>query len=106
MTRLLVENMRLKDGVPVGCTGVTMEDGTVYRANREGHMVIEDQGHVSAMLRNSDGFVTEQKFSAPKVAGTRCSSCGFGGFSFHLSAPCPRCGGAMEAEHREHRGEP
>jgi hypothetical protein len=100
MTKMLVQAQRIRDTVPVGCTGATMEDGTVYRADRAGHMEVEDRGHVAAMLANSDGFITEQKFSALRAAGTSCSRCGFNGFSFHLSAPCPRCGGTMEAEHQ------
>lgn len=96
MTRMLVEPRRDRDGNPTGCTGATMEDGTIYRSNRYGHMEVNDKGHVAAMLRNSDGFITEEKFSAPKAAGTQCSACGFQGFAFHASAPCPRCGGEME----------
>jgi hypothetical protein len=96
LTRMLVDPLRVRDANLVGCTGVTMEDGTVYRADRAGHLDIEDQGHVLAMLRHGEGFVAEQKFSAPRVAGTSCSGCGFDGFAFHASAPCPRCGGRME----------
>lgn len=95
MTRMIVPAQKDRDGVPTGCTGVTMEDGTVYRANRAGHMEVSRQDHVAAMLRNGDGFVVKESGAAAKVPGTTCASCGFAGYPHHASAPCPRCGGEM-----------
>jgi hypothetical protein len=95
---MLVPARRERDGNPTGCTGATMEDGTIYHSTRDGHMEVSRPDHVAAMLRNSDGFITEEKFSAPRAAGTWCSACGFSGFTFHLTAPCPRCGGEMVRE--------
>ena len=98
MARLLVPAIKERDGVPTGCTGVTMEDGTVYRANRAGHMEVNDPGHIRAMERNGDGFIIAQSASARGTAGTHCTACGFDGFRFHLSAPCPKCGGVMVSD--------
>jgi hypothetical protein len=105
VTRMLVPARGTHDGVPTGCTGLNMEDGTHYDANRAGHIDVEDPGHVSAMLRNTDGFVTDQKFAAVKAPGVTCVTCGFNGFRFQLSAPCPRCGGKMVDQGGE-QGEP
>lgn len=105
MPRMLVEPRRVRDGGLTGCTGATMEDGTVYRANRQGHMEVEDSAHARAMVKNplAPGHVVEQKFSGAGIGGTVCQSCGFDGFHFHLSAPCPRCGGVMAEESKETR---
>lgn len=103
MTKMLVPASGYSDGVPTGCVGLNMEDGTHYDANRAGHIEVDDPGHVAAMLRNSDGFVTTAKFSAVRALGAHCSDCGFEGFKFQLSAPCPRCGGhmTMDGEHQK-----
>lgn len=91
MTRMLVDPMRSSSfGDTRGCTGATMEDGTVYRANKRGHMEVGNPEHVRAMVEG--GIVVEQKFSGAAVPGVTCRGCGFAGFPFHQSAPCPRCG--------------
>ena len=95
MARLLVPAIKERDGVPTGCTGVTMEDGTVYRATRAGHMEVNDPGHIRAMERNGDGFIIAQSASTRGTAGTTCETCEFHGFRFHLEKPCPKCGGHM-----------
>jgi hypothetical protein len=91
---MLVEPRKNRDGDLTGCTGATMEDGTVYRANRNGLMHVESDAHATAMVKNplAPGHVVEQKFSGARVAGVTCGSCGFGGFVWQASAPCPRCG--------------
>ena len=94
MPRMLVEPQRMRDGVPTGCTGVTMEDGRVFRATRAGHMEVEDSRTAKQMVDNplAPGHVLEQKFSGAGTPGAICAACGFGGFSWQKSAPCPRCG--------------
>jgi hypothetical protein len=89
---MLVDPMRAQGGGKhadlIGCTGATMDtDGTVYRANRAGHMVA-----------NSDGFIVEAKFGGAGLDGATCTSCGFGAFRWQCSAPCPRCGGEIKEE--------
>ena len=98
---MLVEPRRTKDGLPVGCTGVTMDtDGTIYRANRAGLMHVEREDHARQMVRNplAPGHVVEQKFSGAGVRGAQCTSCGFGAFVWQTSAPCPRCGGEIKED--------
>jgi hypothetical protein len=93
---MLVESYKKRDGLPTGCTGVTMEDGTVYRSNRAGHIEVNNPEHIAAMKRNSDGFVVEAaSVNPPKSKGTHCLTCGFAGFQFHAQSPCPKCGGPM-----------
>lgn len=100
MTRMLVEPLHKGDGDPRGCTGATMEDGTVYRANSQGHMEVTNPEHIKWMKKNplAPGHVLEQKFSGAGVAGASCTSCGFGAFLWQCSAPCPRCGGEIKEE--------
>ena len=97
---MLVEPRRLRDGELTGCTGVTMEDGTIYRANRSGHMEIDDVDHARAMVKNplAPGHVIEQKFRGARVDGAECTDCGFGAFRWQCSAPCPRCGGEIRED--------
>lgn len=84
----------MKDGHPTGCTGATMEDGTVYRADRHGHMEVGDARHAAQMVSNplAPGHVVEAKFHGAGVQGVTCGGCGFSGFRWQASAPCPRCG--------------
>jgi hypothetical protein len=97
---MLVEPRKIKDGGLTGCTGATMEDGTVYRANRAGHIEVEREDHARAMVKNpmAPGHVIEAKFSGAGVAGATCQSCGFSGFLWQTSAPCPRCGGEIKED--------
>lgn len=71
-----------------------MEDGTVYRANRWGRMEVANPTHAAQMVKNplAPGHVLEQKFSGAGTPGVTCGGCGFGGFTWQKSAPCPRCG--------------
>lgn len=94
MPRMLVEPQRIRDGVPVGCTGVTMEDGRVFMANRRGHIDVDDTRTARQMVDNplAPGHVLEQKFGGAGTPGVSCGGCGFGGFRFQRSRPCPRCG--------------
>lgn len=100
MPRMLVEPRRTRDGQLAGCTGVTMEDGTVYRANRHGHIEVDDPSHAAAMVRNplAPGHVIEQKFHGAGTPGVTCSTCGFGAFRWQRHTPCPRCGGTLTEE--------
>lgn len=100
MTRMLVEPRRQRDGQLTGCTGVTMEDGTVYRADRTGHIDVSRPDHVAAMVNNplAPGHVAIQKFHGGGTAGASCTACGFSAFTWQCSAPCPRCGGSIEKE--------
>jgi rubrerythrin len=101
MTRLLVEPQRTRDGDPTGCTGFTMEDGTVYRATRDGHVNVDNPAHVEAALRNplADGAITAAKFHGAGLKESyACDTCGFSAFAWQASASCPRCGGTIEKE--------
>jgi hypothetical protein len=77
-----------------------MEDGTVYRANRSGHVEVDNPAHVDAALKNplADGAITAAKLHGAGIPGATCTSCGFGAFAWQASAPCPRCGGTIEKE--------
>jgi hypothetical protein len=100
VSRLLVEPQRTRDGDPTGCTGFTMEDGTVYRATRDGHVNVENPAHIEAALKNplADGHIALAKFHGAGVSGASCTGCGFVAFAWQTSAPCPRCGGVIERE--------
>lgn len=98
MTKMFVEPRKIRDGGLTGCTGATMDtDGTVYRANRSGKMLVENPDHVRQM--KASGHVVEGKFHGAGI-GRRaiCTSCAFGAYSFQKSAPCPRCGGVIKEE--------
>jgi ribosomal protein L37E len=92
MARMLVEARGLKEGVPTGCTGITMDDGTVYHSNRAGHMDVEDKDHVHWMKRNGAGLVIESTGAVPRTQGVQCGRCGFNTYNFARSAPCAKCG--------------
>jgi hypothetical protein len=97
---MLVPPRRVRDGDLTGCTGATMEDGTVYNANRYGHMEVASEAHAKAMVKNpaAPGHVIEAKFSGAGLSGASCTTCGFGAFKWQCSAPCPRCGGEIKEE--------
>jgi hypothetical protein len=84
----------------VGCTGVTMEDGRVFRSNRAGHIHVDDPKTAKQMVDNplAPGHVLEQKFHGAGVPGAVCQDCAFVGFEWQASAPCPKCGGFLEKE--------
>lgn len=94
MPRMLVEPRRVRDGLLTGCTGVTMEDGRVYRANKRGHIEVDDARAARQMVANplAPGHVLEQTFNGAGVGGVSCGGCGFGGFRWQRSRPCPKCG--------------
>lgn len=104
MTRMLVDPLRTKGTGKhadlVGCTGVTMEDGRVFRANRQGHIDVDDARTAKQMVDNplAPGMVLEQKFSGAGAPGATCTSCGFGAFRWQISAPCPKCGGEIKED--------
>ncbi len=102
MPRMLVEPRRERDGQLTGCTGVTLEDGTVYRANKRGHIEVENVAHAKAMVTNplAPGHVAEQTFNGAALPGASCSQCGFGAFTWQCSRPCPHCGGRVERDQR------
>ncbi len=104
MRHMLVEPQRDRDGHPTGCTGLTMEDGTVYRASKKGHLEVEDH-HFKSIIENplAPGHVVEAKFHGAGTPGADCGVCGFAGFTFQASRPCPRCG-ADQWETREVSG--
>jgi hypothetical protein len=79
-----------------------MEDGTVYRSTRNGHVEVDNPAHVEAALKNplADGHIALSKFHGACVPGASCTSCGFDAFAWQASAPCPRCGGKIEKEIR------
>jgi len=55
MTRFAVPPLRDRKGVLSdlhGCTGATMEDGTVYRANRSGTFEVDNPSHARAIRRD------------------------------------------------------
>ena len=95
MPRMLVEPPRFhREYGAVGCTGVTMEDGRVFRSNKAGHIEVDDAKTAKQMVDNplAPGHVLEQKFHGAGLTGATCTGCGFGGFSWQKSAPCPKCG--------------
>jgi hypothetical protein len=100
MPRMLVEPRSVRDGQLTGCTGVTMEDGTVYRANPQGHIDVDNIGHAKAMTVNplAPGHVIEQKFHGAGTPGVLCGTCGFNGFRWQRHGSCPRCGGSFAEE--------
>ncbi len=91
--KVCVPPVRERFGDLTGCTGATMEDGRVYRANHLGHMTV-DPTTARQMVANpaAPGMVAYYTGGVPRVAGTTCGACGFSGFPFHRSAACPRCG--------------
>ncbi len=92
--RVLVDPPRERHGDPVGCVGVTMEDGRTFRANRKGHIDVPDAHTAHQMVANplAPGMVAIWTGGVPRTKGVSCGHCGFNGFPFHKSAPCPRCG--------------
>lgn len=98
MPRMLVEPRRMKDGHLTGCTGVTMEDGSVYRADKRGRINVENVNHAYWMARSPSGMVIEEKFSGSRLPGAVCESCGFSAFAWQCAHPCPRCGGQITKE--------
>lgn len=99
MTRMLVPPLREKKGGfgdLHGCTGATMEDGTVYRANRGGAFEVERADHVRAMQRdpNIAGDIVAETFHAvDHRPGVRCT-CGLTEY-WPWTKVCPRCGGDL-----------
>lgn len=80
--------------VQPNCLGISMPDGTEYKANSKGHVTIDDPRH-EKMVRNSDtlarGYTETRKvFADQSVPGKVCTECHFHAFAF--STKCPRCG--------------
>jgi hypothetical protein len=101
MPRLLVDPPRLsREYGALGCTGVTLENGQVLRANKQGHIDVDDPKIAKQIENNplAPGLVVEQKFHGGGIAGATCTGCGFGAFRWQASAPCPKCGGVIEKE--------
>ena len=101
MPRMLVDPPRLsREYGALGCTGVTMEDGRVFRANKQGHIDVDDAKAARQMVANplAPGHVLEQKFHGAGIPGAICQDCAFVGFAWQASAPCPKCGGVLEKE--------
>ena len=94
MPRMLVEPRRTRDGDLTGCTGATMEDGRVFRANRNGLMHVDDPKAAKQMVNNplAPGMVVEAKMHGGGLPGATCAGCGFSGFRYQASRPCPKCG--------------
>lgn len=94
MPRMLVEPQRTRDGVPVGCTGVTMEDGRVFRASKSGHIDVDDERTARQMVANplAPGHVLRANFGGGGLPGLSCGNCGFSAYRFQKSRPCPSCG--------------
>ena len=97
MTRMLVPPLRERKGRLSdlhGCTGATMWDGTVYRANRAGAFDCDDPGHVRDMRTDPAiaGDIVAETFHARTDRPGRYCDCG----STELwpwTRVCPRCGG-------------
>ncbi len=100
---MLVDPPRLhREYGALGCTGVTLENGQVLRANKRGHIDVDDQKLAKQIANNplAPGLVLEQKFHGGGLPGAICQSCAFVGFTWQASAPCPKCGGVLEKEER------
>ena len=104
MTKVLVPPVRERHGELVGCTGFTMEDGRVFRANRRGHVEVPDLRTAQQAVSNplAPGGVAIYTGGVPRTASATCGTCGFNGYPFHRSAPCPRCD-SENWENREDR---
>jgi hypothetical protein len=98
MPKMVVDPLRTKGGGKfadlVGCTGVTMEDGRKFFANRRGHLDVDDVTTAKQMVDNplAPGAVAFHNGGVPRASGVSCGTCGFGAFRFAASAPCTRCG--------------
>jgi hypothetical protein len=98
MPKMCVDPLRAKTGGKfadlVGCTGVTMEDGRRYFANRSGHIDVDDARTAQQMVDNplAPGAVAFLNGGVPRAPGVSCGTCGFSTFRFAASAPCTRCG--------------
>jgi hypothetical protein len=102
MTKMLVPPYSERMGDTRGCTGATMEDGTVYRANRRGQFDVERGDHVRAMLKdpNIAGDIVKET-AACRVdfagrPGRFCSAVCDPTEYQPWTKSCPRCGAPTE----------
>jgi hypothetical protein len=88
--------------LPPGCRQVRMEDGTLYRASREGGHITVSDSHAKAIdsLRgNGDGgllHATAGEYGARSKSGRWCQACRRLWYAW--AAQCPRCGGETVPE--------
>ena len=88
--------MSVRIPLPPGNAGLRMEDGTHYRADREGGTVTVSDEHAPHVRREVGGdaglvgYGAFRSFMGTK-AGRWCISCRFLAQNWSLS--CPRCGG-------------
>ena len=93
MTRMLVPPMQSRMGDTRGCTGATMEDGTMYRANRRGSFEVDNADHVRAMRRDPviAGDIVAETFHAHDPRPGRYCTCSPTEL-YPWTKVCPRCG--------------
>lgn len=85
---------------PPGMRGLHMEDGTRYRADREGGRMLVDDRHVAAIDRmggnGTAGLVTARfrEFGGSKTPGRWCVACQPARLwnAWNLTCPRPGCG--------------
>ncbi len=91
----------IRVNLPPGCRSLRMEDGTRYRASREGGFVNVSEAHaaaINAMPGNGTaGLVSAQpgQYAAVGGPGRNCTACRFKAYAW--TTTCPRCGSATEA---------
>jgi hypothetical protein len=84
--------------VPPGCTGLQMEDGTRYDANRAGRLESVDRpDHVRQILKASEASgnpIANAVYGAPVGSPSRrCPECTFVGYGWQRE--CPKGHGPM-----------
>ena len=87
--------------LPPGCRSLAMEDGTRYRAAREGGVVNVSHGHavaINKMPGNGDaGLVTAHFRAFGGTKGGRTCACSLTIWN-SWTKTCPKCGAATETE--------
>ena len=90
--------------LPPGNRGLQMEDGTHYRASREGGRLEVTSEHaraIDAMDGNGTaGLLTAsfREYGTSGKPGRRCTGCGRVYYAFTMTCPREACGAATEPE--------
>ena len=90
--------------LPPGNRGLQMEDGTHYRASREGGRLEVSSEHaraIDAMDGNGTaGLLTAsfREYGTSGKPGRRCTGCGRVYYAFTMTCPREACGAATEPE--------
>lgn len=84
--------------VPRGCTGLQMQDGTRYQANRAGRVVVDRPDHARHIERVSGeggGHIHRSTGGIPVTGAKHCPACRFVGYGWQST--CPRDGNTLTA---------